>query len=225
MTDPLNDPLHETKTKRGFFGALRTYFLTGLVVTGPVGLTFLLITWVIDLLDGWFKPLLPAQFQPEQYLPYDIPGVGLVVALIIVLLVGGFTANFLGRRLIAIGDNIITQMPAIGTVYNALRQIFKAAIDNNRSFSEVAMIEYPRKGVWAIGFVTNDIEGQIANQVGGETIAIFLPTTPNPTSGFLLFLPKEDVKILDMTVEEGARLVISAGLTNEEKSNLMPASE
>lgn len=225
MTDPLNDPLNETKTKRGFFGALRTYFLTGLVVTGPVGLTFLLITWVIDLLDGWFKPLLPAQFQPEQYLPYDIPGVGLVVALIIVLLVGGFTANFLGRRLIAIGDNIITQMPAIGTVYNALRQIFKAAIDNNRSFSEVAMIEYPRKGVWAIGFVTNDIEGQIANQVGGETIAIFLPTTPNPTSGFLLFLPKEDVKILDMTVEEGARLVISAGLTNEEKSNLMPASE
>jgi len=225
MTDPLNDPLNETKTKRGFFGALRTYFLTGLVVTGPVGLTFLLITWVIDLLDGWFKPLLPAQFQPEQYLPYDIPGVGLVVALIIVLLVGGFTANFLGRRLIAIGDNIITQMPAIGTVYNALRQIFKAAIDNNRSFSEVAMIEYPRKGVWAIGFVTNDIKGQIANQVGGETIAIFLPTTPNPTSGFLLFLPKEDVKILDMTVEEGARLVISAGLTNEEKSNLMPASE
>ena len=225
MTDPLNDPLNETKTKRGFLGALRTYFLTGLVVTGPVGLTFLLITWVIDLLDGWFKPLLPTQFQPEQYLPYDIPGVGLIVALIIVLLVGGFTANFLGRRLIAIGDNIITQMPAIGTVYNALRQIFKAAIDNNRSFSEVAMIEYPRKGVWAIGFVTNDIEGQIANQVGGETIAIFLPTTPNPTSGFLLFLPKEDVKILDMTVEEGARLVISAGLTNEEKSNLMPANE
>ncbi len=207
------------------FLVLCALILTGLVVTGPVGLTFLLITWVIDLLDGWFKPLLPAQFQPEQYLPYDIPGVGLVVALIIVLLVGGFTANFLGRRLIAIGDNIITQMPAIGTVYNALRQIFKAAIDNNRSFSEVAMIEYPRKGVWAIGFVTNDIEGQIANQVGGETIAIFLPTTPNPTSGFLLFLPKEDVKILDMTVEEGARLVISAGLTNEEKSNLMPASE
>ncbi|MGC6475429.1 MAG: DUF502 domain-containing protein [Parvibaculales bacterium] len=225
MTDPLNDPLHETKTKRGFFGALRTYFLTGLVVTGPVGLTFLLITWVIDLLDGWFKPLLPARFQPEQYIPYDIPGVGLIVALIIVLLVGGFTANFLGRRLIAIGDNIISQMPAIGTVYNALRQIFKAAIDNNRSFSEVAMIEYPRKGVWAIGFVTNDIEGQIADHVGGETIAIFLPTTPNPTSGFLLFLPKEDVKILDMTVEEGARLVISAGLTNEEKSNLMPADE
>ena len=225
MTDPLNDPLHETKTKRGFFGALRTYFLTGLVVTGPVGLTFLLITWVIDLLDGWFKPLLPARFQPEQYIPYDIPGVGLIVALIIVLLVGGFTANFLGRRLIAIGDNIISQMPAIGTVYNALRQIFKAAIDNNRSFSEVAMIEYPRKGVWAIGFVTNDIEGQIADHVGGETIAIFLPTTPNPTSGFLLFLPKEDVKILDMTVEEGARLVISAGLTNEEKSNLMPAVE
>ena len=214
MTDPLNDPLNETKTKRGFFGALRTYFLTGLVVTGPVGLTFLLITWVIDLLDGWFKPLLPAQFQPEQYLPYDIPGVGLVVALIIVLLVGGFTANFLGRRLIAIGDNIITQMPAIGTVYNALRQIFKAAIDNNRSFSEVAMIEYPRKGVWAIGFVTNDIEGQIADIVGDETVSVFVPTTPNPTSGFLLFYARKDVRVLDMSIEEGARLVISAGMTN-----------
>lgn len=215
MADPITDSLNQEPKQRTFFGVLRTYFLTGLVVTGPIGLTFLLFSWVIDILDGWFKPWLPARFQPEQYIPYDIPGVGLIVALIIVFVTGAITANFFGRRLVALGDSIISQMPAIGTVYNALRQIFKAAIDDNRSFSQVALIEYPRKGIWAIGFVTNDIEGQIADHIGSETIAIFLPTTPNPTSGFLLFLPKEDVKILDLTVEEGARLVISAGLSTE----------
>ncbi|MGC6471817.1 MAG: DUF502 domain-containing protein [Parvibaculales bacterium] len=215
MADPITESLNQDPKKRTLFGIIRTYFLTGLVVTGPIGLTFLLFSWVIDILDGWFKPWLPARFQPEQYIPYDIPGVGLLVALIIVFVTGAVTANFFGRRLVAFGDNLISQMPAIGTVYNALRQIFKAAIDDNRSFSQVALIEYPRKGIWAIGFVTNDIEGQIADNVGSETIAIFLPTTPNPTSGFLLFLPKEDVKILDLTVEEGARLVISAGLSTE----------
>ncbi len=225
MPDPISNQINETKPKRSLLGILRTYFLTGLVVTGPVGLTFLLFSWVINILDAWFKPLLPERFQPEQYIPYNLPGIGLILALIIVFIIGAITTNFLGRRLIAMGDHFISQMPAIGTVYNALRQIFKAAIDENRAFSQVALFEYPRKGVWAIGFVTNNIEGQIADHVRNKTISIFLPTTPNPTSGFLLFLPKEDVKILDMTVEEGARLVISAGLSNQEnKPSQTPAT-
>lgn len=216
----MNNPItEELKPKKTLLGVLKTYFITGLVVTGPVGLTFLLISWIINLLDGWFKPLLPAQFQPEHYLPFDIPGVGLIVALILLLIIGGLTANFLGRSLISYAEGVLSQMPAIGPIYNALRQIFKAAVNNKgRSFSQVALLEYPRKGIWAIGFVTNDIKGQISDHVKDETISIFIPTTPNPTSGFLLFLPKNDVKILKMTVEEGARLVISAGLSLESEN-------
>lgn len=217
MPDRITETLTpDKKPKKTFLGALRTYFLTGLVVTGPIGLTFLLISWFIDLLDSWFKPLLPARFQPEQYLPFDIPGVGLFVALLIIFIVGGLTANLFGRTLVSYGDRLISQMPGIGTIYNALRQIFKAAVNGSeRAFSQVVLFEYPRKGIWVIGFVTNDITGQIADEVKGETVSIFLPTTPNPTSGFLLFLPKKDIKILDMTVEEGARLVISGGLSLE----------
>lgn len=209
----------KSKPRKTFFGIIRTYFLTGLVVTGPIGLTFLIISWFINLLDSWFKPLLPMRFRPEQYIPYDVPGVGLVVAFTLVFVVGGLTANFFGRTLVSYGDKLITQMPGIGTIYNALQQIFKAAVnDKNRSFSQVVLFEYPRKGIWVIGFVTNDITGEIQNAVQGKTASVFLPTTPNPTSGFLLFLPKKDLITLDMTVEEGARLVISAGISLEEEN-------
>jgi len=212
MTDPLTK---EAKPRRTLLGILRTYFITGLVVTGPIGITILLISWIISLLDGWFKPLIPNRY--EQYLPSDIPGVGLIVALVVILVVGGLTANFLGRALVRYSDKLITQMPGVGVVYNALRQIFKAAVRNSeRSFSQVVLFEYPRKGIWAIGFVTNEIEGQIGDAVGGETVSIFLPTTPNPTSGFLLFLPRSELIVLNMTVEEGARLIISAGMSSEE---------
>jgi uncharacterized membrane protein len=211
MSDPLTD---DKKPQRSLGRSLRTYFLTGLVVTGPIGITILLISWFIDLLDGWFKPLIPASLQPSAYLPYDLPGIGLLLAVVIVFIVGGLTASLFGRTLVRFGESIIAQTPVAGTSYTALRQIFQAAVDNGqRSFSQVALIEYPRKGIWAVGFVTNDTKGEIADHIGEDAVSIFLPTTPNPTSGFLLFLPKSDVKILDISVEEGARLVISAGMS------------
>lgn len=213
MSDPLPD---DAKPHKSLMRSLRNNFLTGLVVIGPIGITVLLISWFIGLLDGWFKPLIPSQFQPSNYLPYDIPGVGLLLALAVVFVVGALTTNFFGRSLVRFGENIISRTPIAGTIYTASRQIFKAALENGqRSFSQVVMVQYPHKDCWVIGFITNDIEGQIAENVGAETVSVFVPTTPNPTSGFLLFYPRKDVRVLDLTVEEGARLVISAGMTSE----------
>ena len=212
MSDPL---LEEPKPSKSIMRTLRNSFLTGLVVTGPIGITILLITWFIGLLDSWFTPLIPSQFQPSEYLPFDVPGICVILALIIVFIVGALTTNFFGRSLVKFGENLISQTPIAGTIYNALRQIFKAAVENGqRSFSQVVLVEYPRKDCWAVGFITNDIEGQIADIVGDETVSVFVPTTPNPTSGFLLFYARKDVRVLDMSIEEGARLVISAGMTN-----------
>ena len=199
----------KTEKKRSLWALLRNYFITGLVVLGPIGLTFLLIRWVVGLMDAWF-PL-------TQYLPYDIPGVGLVVAVLVILITGALTANFVGRALLSFGEDLLSRMPGVGKVYSILRQIFKATIDSNKqAFSKVALVQYPREGVWVLGFISTDIKGEIESEVGSETMAVFVPTTPNPTSGFLLFFPKKDIKILSMSVEEGAKLVISAGLSLDE---------
>ena len=207
------------KKRRTLLGALRTYFLTGLVVTAPIYITFYLMLWFVEFLDNYFRPWIPPVYWPTTYLPFDIPGVGVVLALLLLTLIGGLTANFLGRTLIKLADRLIRQIPMAGTVYTALRQIFQTAVrEDGESFSQVALIEYPRKGLNAIAFVTKTADRRV-NEVTGKTmVGVFLPTTPNPTSGFLLFVPEDDLTILDMTVEEGARLVISAGLADGESN-------
>jgi uncharacterized membrane protein len=222
MTDlnpeqPINEPVPEVK--RTFFGYLRTYFLTGLVISAPVLITFYMVFLVVGALDNLFRPFIPVAYRPETYLPFNIPGTGVVLALLLLTLVGWLTANFLGRGLVNFSDRLISKMPVVGSVYSALRQIFKAAVrQDSSSFSQVALIEYPRKGLYCIAFVTNDADKRVRDgAAGGDLVAVFLPTTPNPTSGFLLFVPREDMVILDMSVEEGARLVISAGLSDEEE--------
>ena len=210
------DPL---KKKRTVLGTLRTYFLTGLVVTAPIYITFYLMLWFVEFLDDYFRPWVPEIYWPTTYLPFDIPGVGVVLALVLLTLIGGLTANFLGRSLLKLADRLIRQIPMAGTVYTALRQIFQTAVrEDGESFSQVALIEYPRKGLNAIAFVTKTADRRV-NQAAGKTmVGVFLPTTPNPTSGFLLFVPEDELTILDMTVEEGARLVISAGLADEDSN-------
>ena len=205
--------------RRSFFSILRTYFLTGLVVTAPLFITFYLISWFVEALDAWFRPWIPAAFHPTTYLPFNVPGVGVVLALVLLTLIGGLTANLLGRSLLAFSENIIRQMPFVGTVYTALQQIFKTAVrEDGQGFSQVALIEYPRKGLHAVAFVTKSADKRINSATGQTMIGVFLPTTPNPTSGFLLFVPEDELTILDMTVEEGARLVISAGLSDDESN-------
>lgn len=205
--------------KRTLLGALRTYFFTGLVVTAPIYITFYLMLWFVEFLDSYFRPWIPEVYWPTTYLPFDLPGVGVVLALVLLTLIGGLAANFMGRALLALSDRLIRQIPMAGTVYTALRQIFQTAMrEDGQNFSQVALIEYPRKGLHAIAFVTKAADRRVNAATGKPMFGVFLPTTPNPTSGFLLFVPEDDLTILDMTVEEGARLVISAGLADEESN-------
>ncbi len=216
----------ETKShRRSLLAILRTYFFTGLVVTAPIFITFYLVLWFVDILDEYFRPWIPVVYHPTSYLPYDVPGIGVILAFVLLTLIGGLAANFLGRTLLRFSDQIIRQMPVAGTVYTALKQIFQTTMrGDGQSFSQVALIEYPRKGLHAVAFVTKAADWRVNKATGKTMIGVFLPTTPNPTSGFLLFVPEDEMSILDMSVEEGARLVISAGLANETSESNRPSA-
>ena len=209
----------EKPKRRSPLAVIRTYFFTGLVVAAPIYITFYLLSWAVSVLDEWFRPWIPLDYRPTTYLPFDVPGIGVILAFILLTIIGGLTANILGRALLSYGERLIRHMPVIGTVYTALQQIFKTAVqEDGKAFSKVALIEYPRKGLFAIAFVTKAADRRVNKSTGKTMIGVFLPTTPNPTSGFLLFVPEDELTILDMTVEEGARLVISAGLSDDEES-------
>ena len=203
------------KTEKTLIQRLKTYFLTGLVVASPVGITIYLALAFINLIDRNIKPLIPEAYNPETYLPFPLPGLGLVFLFFMLTVLGFFAANFLGRYLIRIGERILNRMPIVRSVYNTLKQIFETVISENKgSFQDVVLIEYPRKGLWAIAFISGENTGEIQAKMKDEVVNVFLPTTPNPTSGFLLFVPKKDVIYLDMTPDEGAKYVISAGLVD-----------
>lgn len=203
----------------GFMTRLRNYFLTGLVIAGPLGIT-LYLTWsLIQWVDSWVKPLIPAVYNPENYLPFAIPGLGLVMSFIVMTIIGFLTANFVGRTLISYGEQVVGRMPLVRNLYRGLKQIFETVLSQRgNSFQKAAIIEYPRKGLWAIVFVATPTKGEVSGKITQhpELVSVFLPTTPNPTSGFLLFVPKTDIIELDMSVEDAAKLVISAGLVTPE---------
>ena len=197
----------------GFLHRLRTYFLTGIVVTAPIGITIFIAWKFIGLVDGWVTPLIPARYNPGTYLPFDVPGLGLVVAIVALTLVGALTASFAGRILVRFGERLVARMPVIRAVYGALKQIFETVLaQSSKYFREVVLVEYPRRGIWAIAFVTGHTEGEVQNLTEDDLVNIFLPTTPNPTSGFLLFVPRRALVTLGMSVEEGIKLVISGGI-------------
>lgn len=194
---------------------LRNYFLTGLIVVGPVGITVYILWWFVGLIDAWVKPLIPHQYLPENYLPFTVPGVGLILAIFGLMVIGALTANLFGRTLVSWGEMMLDRMPIVRNVYRALKQIFETVLSkSSASFQRVGLIEYPRRGIYSLVFVSTETRGEINHRLddGDGMLSVFLPTTPNPTSGFLLFVPRRDVAILDMTVEEAAKLVISAGL-------------
>lgn len=194
---------------------LRNYFLTGLIIVGPVSITLYALWWFINLVDGWVKPWVPQVYLPETYLPFTVPGVGLIFSITVLIVVGALTANLFGRTLVSYGELMLDGMPVVRGVYRALKQIFETVLSqSSNSFQNVGLVEYPRKGLYAIVFVSTKTKGEIDDRIfkGKNVLSVFLPTTPNPTSGYLLFVPEEDIVILDMSVEEGAKLVISAGL-------------
>ena len=208
----------KTKTKRkkkaSFFHRFRTNFFTGIVIVAPVVVTFYLLWWAINLVDKLIVPWVPAIYNPSTYLGVDIPGFGVIVFLIFTAAVGALTKGLFGRQLVKFGENFVDRMPVVRSIYNALKQIAETVLSqSNNSFQKACMVEYPRKGIWAIAFVSTETKGEVLEKMPhAQMLSVFLPTTPNPTSGFLLFVPREDVVLLDMSVEEAAKLIISAGL-------------
>ncbi len=213
-THPLLRP-HNDEDGLGLsvFSRLRGYFLAGILVTAPIGITVYLTYIFIRFIDKKVTHIIPEVYNPNTYLPFSVPGLGLIVVIVFFILVGWFAKNFLGRLLIRISEYIVHRMPVIRNIYGAIKQIFETIMaTQSQAFREVVMLEYPRKGVWSIGFVTGRSEGQVQRVTENETINVFVPTTPNPTSGYLLFVPKKELKYLNMTVEEGVKLVVSAGI-------------
>lgn len=214
----MSDPNHPHRT--GALTRLRNYFLTGFIICAPLAITAYLVWSFIQWVDSWVKPYIPDVYNPDSYLPFSIPGFGMIVAFILITMVGFLTANFIGRTVVHYGENLLARMPLVRNLYSGLKQIFQTVFSQQEtSFEKIGLLEYPRKGIWAVVFIATDTRGEVGAKLeaeGHETVSVFLPTTPNPTSGFLLFVPKEDVTILDMSVEDGAKLVISAGLVAPE---------
>ena len=194
---------------------IKAYFFTGILVT--VSMTFYLAYKLISWIDVSVNRLIPPEFRPDNYLPYSIPGLGLVLLIVALILIGMFAAGFLGKFFLSLGEWIVYKMPLISSVYSLLKQVFQTFLSNkNNAFSKVVLLEYPRKGIWILGFVSSETQGEVKDKLGREMLNIFIPTTPNPTSGFLIFVPKEDTVSLDMSVEEGIKFVISGGLVSPE---------
>ncbi len=223
MSDLVKQP---TLLKR-FVSGFRNSFLTGVVVIAPVGLTVWLVWTVIGWIDGFVLPFVPSQYQPEEILKailgedvrVNIRGLGVVFFLVFTTFIGWIAKGLLGRTFIRSAENLVNRMPVVRSVYSGVKQIAETVFAQaDRSFEKACLIEYPRRGIWAIGFISTTAKGEVSKRAGsGQKMqSIFVPTTPNPTSGFLLFFPAEDVIELDMSVEDAAKLVISAGLVYPE---------
>ena len=212
LDPPQIAPIIEPK-KPSFLRGVRNSFLAGVVVAAPITITAFLVINFVRFVDSNVVPLVPERFNPETYLPFSIPGFGVIVAFIFLTVLGALARNLFGRALLLLGEGFVDRMPVVRNLYKGLKQIFETVLaQSETSFQEVALIEYPRKGLYALAFVTTPARGEIQERTEADMVAVFVPTTPNPTSGFLLFVDRRELTILDMSVEDGAKMVISGGL-------------
>lgn len=215
MTTPDTEDHQAHKRRRSLFAGLRASFLTGIVVIAPIGLTVWLIWTVVGWIDGWVLPLVPDRFEPEQYIGINLRGVGVIFFLVFTVFVGWMAKGLIGRSLVRWAEGLVDRMPVVRSVYGGVKQIAETVFaQTETTFDKACLVQYPRPGLWAIAFISTQAKGEIAGSlpVDGDVMSVFLPTTPNPTSGFLLFVPRADIIELSMTVEDAAKLVISAGL-------------
>jgi len=199
---------------------LKAYLFTGILVTAPVAMTFYLAYKLIVWVDALVGKLIPPQYKEilGDYFPISVPGLGVVVLIVFFLLVGMFAAGFMGRFFIRLGEWFMAKVPLLSSVYSLLKQIFETVFsDKTQAFKKVVMIEYPRKGLWILGLVSTDLHGEIKDNLPSEMLSVFIPTTPNPTSGFLIFVPKKDAKELDISVEDAIKFIVSGGLVEPEE--------
>jgi len=196
--------------KKSIFAKIRNNFIAGIVVLIPIGITLYLTLFLIRISGK----IIPREINPNNYLPFDIPGVEILIALIIITLTGWLSLSFLGKKFFEIFNNILKKIPILRTIYSAIGQMTESFTKSDNKQKSVVLVEYPRKGVWAVGFATKENKGIIKNKLDEEIINIFVPTTPNPTSGFLLMVPKKDLIYLDVTFEQASKFIVSAGTTN-----------
>ena len=198
------------KGKKSVFTSIRNNFIAGVVVLIPIGITVYLTLFFINI----SSKILPKEINPNHYLPYNIPGLEILISIILITLVGWLSLSFIGKRLFDLFENILNKIPILRTIYSAVGQLIETFAKSKSSKKNVVLIEYPRKGVWAVGFATKENTGEIKKKTGQELINVFVPTTPNPTSGFLLMFPKNEVIYLDLSFEEASKFIVSAGSTN-----------
>ncbi len=189
---------------------IRKYFISGLIVWLPLGLTVLLVRFFIDLADG----MVPTAYHPDTLLGFNIPGIGIIFIIIIVFITGLITANFIGRRLLDFWNAFLNKIPGVRSIYNAIKQISDTVLTSSNSFEKVLLIEYPRKNLWTIAFKTGNYRGEVEKFIGEPIINVYVPTTPNPTSGFFIMLPENEVKELDMSIDDALKLIISGGIVS-----------
>jgi uncharacterized membrane protein len=221
QANPASEPLPDVllgaeEPPSSHLGArLRGYFLTGLIVVGPVAITLYVVWWFINQVDAWVKPLIPRAYLPETYLPFSVPGVGLIVGILGLMLVGALTANLFGRTIVSHGEMMLDRMPVVRGVYRLLKQIFTTVFSKSgSSFKRVGLIEFPRRGLYALVFFAGDPPDEVEEKIGGGNplVTVFMPNGPNPTTGFIVFVSAKEVIPLDLAVEDAAKLVVSAGL-------------
>lgn len=212
-----DDPFARLERRPGLLGRLRNWFLAGILVSAPVGIT-IWITWsLIDFVDNRIRPFIPARWDPDNYLPFSVPGLGVLLVLTVLVLIGMFAAGLVGRWLMHLGERVLARVPVVRSIYSAAKQVMETLFaDRSRAFREVVLVEYPHRGTWAVAFVTAQTRGEVPSKLQDEVISLFMPAVPNPTTGFLLFVPRAEVRPLDMTVEQGLKLVISGGIVTPE---------
>ena len=196
--------------KKSIFSRIRNNFIAGVVALIPIGITLYLTLFIIKLSEK----LIPKRINPNNYLPFDVPGLEILIALILITLVGWISLSFLGKKVFELFNNILKRIPILRTIYSAIGQMTESFTKNQKDQSSVVLLEYPRKGVWAVGFATNENKGVISTKVKEDLVNVFLPTTPNPTSGFLLMVPKKELIYLDVTFEQASKFIVSAGTSN-----------
>lgn len=210
QTDAVAESAPENPVKMTLVGRLRAYFFAGILITAPISITFYIAWNFIDFVDSKVTPLIPAAYNPKLW---GVPGVGLLLVVVVLTLVGALTAGFLGRIWLRFSEWILSRTPVLNGIYSAVKQVFETVLaQKSNAFREVVLLEYPRQGIWTLGFITGQTVQQLRPDQEREWVNVFVPTTPNPTSGFLLFLPRSDVRVAALSVEDGLKLVISGGI-------------
>ena len=202
------------KKKSSLIARLRNYFITGIIVLVPIGFTLYLTLFIISISSN----LIPKEINPNSYLPFSIPGLEILISLIIITMVGGLSVSFIGKKFLNMVNDLFKKIPILRTIYSAIGQMTQSFAPNKEKRKSVVLLEYPRKGIWAVGFATKENKGEINNLTKKGIVNVFVPTTPNPTSGFLLMIPKKDLIYLDMSFEEASKFIVSAGTSETIKN-------